>query len=78
MEVVRQRIKTHTEYYGGTKAFVGHTFSDTDREEEGLFSGEIDLSLADKNAEIPIFRRNEKGQMDWRHDLYAKMYESIE
>jgi predicted amidohydrolase len=63
---------------GGAKAFVGHTFSDADREEEGLFSGVIDLSLADKNAEIPIFRRNEKGQMDWRHDLYARMYERIE
>lgn len=62
---------------GGAKAYIGHTFSDENAGEEGLFSGVIDLSDADKNAEIPIFRKNEKGKMDWRPDLYARLYESV-
>lgn len=37
----------------------------------------IDLSDADKNAEIPIFRKHEDGKMDWRPDLYARLYELV-
>ena len=59
---------------GNAKAYVGHSFSDADAEEEGLFCGEIDLSLSDKYGEIPIFKKNEDGVCDWRSDLYAKMY----
>lgn len=61
----------------GVKSYVGSSFGEKDREIPGLKLGEIDLSLADQYAQIPIFRKNEKDKSDFRADLYAKLYQEI-
>lgn len=59
---------------GNVKAYVGYMFGDENSDKPGLFIGEVDLSLADKYGEIPIFKKDEHGHRDWRNDLYAKLY----
>lgn len=62
---------------GSAKAYVGHTFSDPDCGEPGLYWGEINLADTDSQAQIPIFRKNAAGETDFRPDLYADWYRSL-
>ena len=43
-------------------------FGEEGCDKEGLITCEIDLSLADKNTDIPIFNG------DWSPKIYNKMY----
>lgn len=63
---------------GGSKTYIGHFFNDKDSEEEGLFDGILDLSLVDKYAQIPIFKRNNNNKCDWNYKLYSDIYKSID
>lgn len=53
----------------GYKIYLGKFFGEKDADKEGIFIGDIDLSLADKNTDIPIF----KG--DWKPAFYKKLLE---
>lgn len=63
---------------GNVKTYVGRSFSEEERDEVGMKFGTIDLSLDDKYAQIPIFRRDENGRRDFRGSLYAKLYSKSE
>lgn len=54
---------------GGVKTVIGHFFGEKDSDKVGLFFGEIDLSLADKNTDIPIF------DGDFKAKKYAELYQ---
>lgn len=59
---------------GGVKSYIGRTFGDVGSSQEGMKIGDIDLTLADRYTQIPIYRYNETtGDRDWRADLYARM-----
>lgn len=62
----------------GVHVYVGSASWEDDRDAPGPRLGTVDLSLADKLAQIPIFRRYDKGHRDWRGDLYARLYERSE
>lgn len=53
---------------GNTKVYAGKMFGEEGCDKEGLITCEIDLSLADKNTDIPIFNG------DWSPKIYNKMY----
>lgn len=55
------------ETHGNSKVYLGKMFGEPNAREEKMYVGEIDLSLADKYTDIPIFRG------DWRADLYKKL-----
>ena len=58
----------------GVKTYLGKFYDGGDGGAEGLIQGEIDLSIPDAVAQIPVFRYNEaSGEQDWRGDLYAEM-----
>lgn len=54
----------------GYNVYLGTFFGEKGADKEGIYIGEVDLSLADKNADIPIF----KG--DWQPGLYSKWAKS--
>lgn len=56
---------------GGVKTVVGTFFGEDGSDKIGLYSGIIDLSLADKNTDIPIFSG------DFRAKLYSDLYNKI-
>ena len=56
---------------GGVKTVVGTFFGEDGSDKVGLYSGIIDLSLADKNTDIPIFSG------DFRAKLYSVLYNKI-
>lgn len=60
---------------GECKTYVGHMFGDENSNFQEMLDGIVDLSLADKNAEIPIFRFDENNKRDWKKELYKKMLE---
>lgn len=53
---------------GGVEVYAGRMFGQKGSDKEGLITKEIDLSLADKNTDIPIF------DGDWQPELYSKYY----
>ncbi|MGM9993168.1 MAG: carbon-nitrogen hydrolase family protein [Candidatus Avigastranaerophilus sp.] len=53
----------------GYKIYLGKFFGEKDADKEGIFIGDIDLSLADKNTDIPIFKD------DWKPAFYKKLLE---
>ncbi|MCR5260306.1 MAG: carbon-nitrogen hydrolase family protein [Candidatus Gastranaerophilales bacterium] len=57
---------------GGYFVYAGKMFGDKDSEKDDLIIGEIDLSLADKYTDIPIFSG------DWNPVLYKKLYSEFE
>ena len=59
---------------GGASSYIGKTFGEEGSEIPGMMAGTIDLSLADQYTNIPIFRKNANGEMDWRGDLYAELF----
>lgn len=63
---------------GGTHVYVGKMFNSEDSDKPEMFFGTIDLSMADFNTDIPIYRYNEKvDSPDWRPDIYKEMYQDI-
>ena len=56
---------------GGVKTVIGTFFGEDGSDKIGLHSGVIDLSLADKNTDIPIF------DGDFRAKLYSDLYNKI-
>lgn len=52
---------------GGSKVYLGKMFGECDSQEERLYIGEINLSLADKYTDIPIYSG------DWNPELYKKL-----
>lgn len=53
---------------GGYLVYAGKMFGDKDSAKEDLIIGEIDLSLADKYTDIPIFKE------DFNPKLYSDLY----
>ena len=53
---------------GGYKVYSGKMFGDKDSNKYELIVSEIDLSLADKYTDIPIFNG------DWNPDIYIDLY----
>lgn len=53
---------------GDYEVYAGKMFGDKDSAKNDLIIGEIDLSLADKYTDIPIFKE------DWNPLTYIKMY----
>ncbi|MCD8098892.1 MAG: carbon-nitrogen hydrolase family protein [Lachnospiraceae bacterium] len=56
---------------GGVHTYVGHMFKDPNSDQAEMYLGTIDLSMADVNTDIPLFRG------DWRPELYKKMCEDV-
>lgn len=54
---------------GGIKTVVGRFFGEKNSDKIGLHFGETDLSLADKNTDIPIFNG------DFKAEKYANLYQ---
>ncbi|MDY3035781.1 MAG: carbon-nitrogen hydrolase family protein [Absicoccus sp.] len=63
---------------GGAISYIGKTFGQAGSDTPGMMCGSIDLSLADQYTDIPIFRKDAKGQCDWRNDLYADLYKKCQ
>lgn len=65
----------------GSKArvYVGKMFGEAESDTPTMYTGVIDLSMADKYAVLPIFRKNEwTGERDWRPDLYRQLFAKSE
>ncbi len=56
---------------GGVKTVIGTFFGEKGSDKIGLFNGVIDLSLADKNTDIPIY------DGDFRAEKYAELYDRV-
>ena len=56
---------------GGVKTVIGTFFGEKGSDTVGLFNGVIDLSLADKNTDIPIY------DGDFRAEKYAELYDFV-
>lgn len=55
----------------GVKTVIGTFFGENGSDKVGLYNGVIDLSLADKNTDIPLFNG------DFRAALYSDLYKTI-
>lgn len=56
-------------YYAGTGFFTENS------DQAAMLTADIDLSLADNNSNVHLFRTNPyTGKPDWRPELYCKMY----
>lgn len=63
---------------GGAYTYLGKMFKTPDCDRQEMFLGTIDLSAADVNTDIPLFRmKPDTAEADWRPELYEWMAKDV-